>query len=79
MNGKNVENAYWHLLSTGGAVVISVTTWKPRQKSAEGALEAISETTSYVKEIVCEEDDLAHTAAESAFIITLWSRPFHLE
>lgn len=78
MNGKNVENAYWHLLSTRGAVVLSVTTWKPRHKSAEGALEAISETTGYVKKIVCEED-LAHTAAETAFIIAPWSRPFHLE
>ena len=43
----------------------------PRHKSAEGTLEAISVTTSYVKKIVYEEDDVAHTAAESAFIITM--------
>lgn len=71
MNEKHVENAYWHLLSTRGTVVMSVTTWKPKTQICWRTLEAISVTTSYVKKIVYEGDDVAHTAAESAFIITM--------
>lgn len=51
-NEWTIENAYWHLLSTRGSVMISVTTWKPKIQNAEGESEAISETISYITKIV---------------------------